>query len=109
MLWEELFDFSTPAQVQKLEIGLATQLEAIKNTEIHRMKKVNDAWPKHLAIWATFGVIGLALRFLLKHDSTRHTTARQHAGKKNLLPTRTADPLKLKNAVGIKIRTSSAR
>lgn len=60
--------FRTPAQVQKLEIGLTTQPEATKTAEIQRMEKVNDAWPKYLAVWAAFGVVGLALRFLMKHD-----------------------------------------
>ncbi|MEN9529600.1 MAG: hypothetical protein RI932_1473 [Pseudomonadota bacterium] len=60
--------FRTPAQVQTLEIGLTTQPEATKTAEIQRMEKVNDAWPKYLVIWAAFGVIGLALRFLVKHD-----------------------------------------
>lgn len=60
--------YRTPAQVQKLEIGLTTQPEATTKAEIQRMEKVNDAWPKYLVAWAAFGVIGLALRFLAKHD-----------------------------------------
>jgi hypothetical protein len=60
--------FRTPAQVQTLEIGLTTQPKATKTAELQRMEKVNDAWPKYLVIWAAFGVIGFALRFLVKHD-----------------------------------------
>jgi hypothetical protein len=35
------------------------------------MKKVNDAWPIYLVIWATFGISGLTFRFLTQGEFTR--------------------------------------
>jgi hypothetical protein len=63
--------FRTPNQLKKLESGLVHNKVATINSEIQRMEKVNGAWPKYLAIWMTFGIIGLALRILTKNDFTQ--------------------------------------
>lgn len=63
--------YRTPAQVSKLQEGFQADTEKTRILELERMKKVNDAWPKYLVVWAAFGVIGLALRFLTKQDFTQ--------------------------------------
>lgn len=60
--------YRTPAQEQKLLTELKTDPTQAISTEIVRMEKVNKAWPVYLVIWAAFGVVGLALRFLMRGD-----------------------------------------
>jgi hypothetical protein len=60
--------FRTPAQVDALEAAIASEPTAALRDERVRMEKVNRAWPVYLAVWAAFGVIGLALRFATKAD-----------------------------------------
>jgi hypothetical protein len=60
--------FRTPKQLNDLKSELVTKkIETIKS-EIQRMEKVNQAWPKYLIIWITFGFVGLGLRILTKND-----------------------------------------
>ena len=63
--------YRTPSQLRQLESGLVNQRELTVQSEILRMEKVNGAWPKYLALWILFGVIGLALRVLSKNDFTQ--------------------------------------
>ena len=63
--------YRTPAQVATLEEGVRLELEKTRILELERMKKVNDAWPKYLVIWALFGVVGLVLRFFTQQDFTQ--------------------------------------
>jgi hypothetical protein len=63
--------YRTPAQMSSLKSGFSHQTETTRLAEIARMKKVNDAWPVYLAIWATFGISGLALRFFTQGEFTR--------------------------------------
>lgn len=60
--------FRTPSQVNKLETSLVSQKEATIKAELVRMEKVNNAWPKYLAIWIAFGIIGLVLRIATNSD-----------------------------------------
>jgi len=60
--------FRTPSQVSKLESGLKAQKKVTIKAELERMEIVNKAWPKYLAIWISFGIIGLVLRILTKSD-----------------------------------------
>jgi hypothetical protein len=63
--------FRTPSQVAALQAGLATSPDETLSQERARMEKVNRAWPVYLAVWAAFGVVGLALRFATKGDFTQ--------------------------------------
>lgn len=63
--------FRTPAQVEELTAAFAAAPEATRAAEAERMKKVDAAWPVYLAVWGAFGVIGLVLRFLVKHDAAQ--------------------------------------
>lgn len=63
--------YRTPSQLRQLESGLANHPEVTVQAEIQRMEKVNSAWPKYLALWILFGVIGLTLRVLSKSDFTQ--------------------------------------
>jgi hypothetical protein len=56
----------TPAQVERLTVAFAAAPEATRAEELARMEKVNGAWSTYVAIWATFAVAGLALRFALR-------------------------------------------
>jgi hypothetical protein len=58
--------FRTPAQVERLTADFATAPEAARAGELARMEKVNRAWSTYVALWATFAVAGLALRFALR-------------------------------------------
>lgn len=58
----------TPAQAAQLQAALQTAPEATRAAEVQRMAKVNSAWKVYLALWAAFGVAGLALRFALASD-----------------------------------------
>jgi 1,4-dihydroxy-2-naphthoate octaprenyltransferase len=60
--------FRTPNQLKDLKSGLETQKEETIKSEIIRMTKVNQAWPKYLVVWIAFGVIGLILRTAVKND-----------------------------------------
>lgn len=60
--------YRTPSQVTALEAGLSNAPVETHKAELARMEKVNDAWPRYLWMWAAIGVLGLALRFLLKSD-----------------------------------------
>jgi len=60
--------YRTPAQEQQLTaLVKADPIQAV-STEFVRMQKVNKAWPVYLGVWAAFGVVGLALRFLVRGD-----------------------------------------
>ncbi len=63
--------FRTPAQVSRIEQALAADPASAIAQETQRMEKVNSAWPFYLAIWATFGVAGLSLRFATNADFTQ--------------------------------------
>lgn len=58
--------FRTPAQVERLTAAFAAAPEAARTEELARMEKVNAAWSTYVALWATFAVAGLALRFALR-------------------------------------------
>jgi len=58
--------FRTPAQVERLTAAFAAAPEAARTEELARMEKVNGAWSTYVALWATFAVAGLALRFALR-------------------------------------------
>lgn len=60
--------FRTPSQVNHLETSLLNQKVATVEAEIQRMDQVNKAWPKYLALWLVFGVVGLVLRMATKND-----------------------------------------
>lgn len=55
--------YRTPAQLKRLQSGIEQSPERVLSAEQARMAKVNRAWPLYLAVWAAFGVVGLALRF----------------------------------------------
>ena len=60
--------FRTPAQTTQIQQAyLADQPKTIK-AENDRMEKVNRAWAWYLAIWITFGILGLGLRLLTNSD-----------------------------------------
>lgn len=63
--------FRTPAQVTTLTAALEASPEPALRAERARMEKVNRAWPMYLAVWAVFGVAGLALRFGTRGDFTQ--------------------------------------
>jgi hypothetical protein len=63
--------YRTPAQVAALETSIAASPETAVQAEQARMEKVNRAWPVYLAVWAAFGVAGLALRFATRGDFTQ--------------------------------------
>lgn len=56
--------YRTPAQVERLHAGLQQAPQVTVAAESARMAKVDAAWKYYLVLWAAFGVIGLALRFL---------------------------------------------
>jgi hypothetical protein len=56
----------TPAQVERLTAAFAAAPEAARAEELARMEKVNRAWSTYIAVWTTFAVAGLALRFALR-------------------------------------------
>jgi len=58
--------FRTPAQVERLTAAFAAAPEATRAEELARMEKVNGAWSTYVALWATFAVAGLVLRFALR-------------------------------------------
>jgi hypothetical protein len=63
--------FRTPSQVTTLTAAVeASPAQAIPE-ERARMERVNRAWPMYLAVWAVFGVVGLALRFGTHGDFTQ--------------------------------------
>ncbi|MEZ4384254.1 MAG: hypothetical protein R3A79_23170 [Nannocystaceae bacterium] len=53
----------TPGQVAALERAHAEDPAAMVAVELPRMRKVNANWPRLVAVWAGFVVIGLGLRF----------------------------------------------
>ena len=55
--------FRTPAQLAGILQVMHADTQAGVLAETQRMIQVNKAWPVYLAIWAVFGVAGLALRF----------------------------------------------
>jgi hypothetical protein len=61
--------FRTPAQVERLAASFAAAPEPTRVEEASRMKKVNAAWPTYVALWASFAVVGLGLRFATRHDT----------------------------------------
>lgn len=63
--------FRTPAQVEQLSTAYAAEPEKTRTEEQARMAKVNQAWPMYLTAWATFGIVGLLLRFALKNEFGR--------------------------------------
>lgn len=63
--------FRTPGQVAAATASLASTPDAARASERARMEKVNRAWPIYVAIWAAFGVAGLALRFAARSDVWR--------------------------------------
>lgn len=63
--------FRTPAQVERLTAAFAADPEAARTEELARMEKVNGAWSTYVALWATFAVAGLALRFALRSPLAR--------------------------------------
>ncbi len=63
--------FRTPAQVTRLSASYVAAPEKTKQEERTRMEKVNKAWPIYLTAWATFGVVGLLLRFALQNELAR--------------------------------------
>ncbi len=63
--------FRTPAQVGALMAAVESSPEPVLGAERARMEKVNRAWPVYLAVWAAFGVVGLALRFGTRGDFTQ--------------------------------------
>ena len=58
----------TPTQLATLEAALQTSPAAARAAEVARMEQVNGAWKIYLAAWASFGVVGLALRFATHSD-----------------------------------------
>lgn len=60
--------FRTPGQVATLHRQIHSEPEAARAAEFQRMNKVNAAWKVYLAIWLSFGVAGLALRFATGSD-----------------------------------------
>jgi hypothetical protein len=58
--------FRTPAQVERLTAAFTAEPEAARAGELARMEKVNATWSTYVALWATFAVTGLALRFALR-------------------------------------------
>jgi hypothetical protein len=60
--------YRAPNQVETLKASLQSAPESTLVEERTRMAKVNRGWPLYLAIWAGFGVVGLALRFGLRGD-----------------------------------------
>jgi hypothetical protein len=63
--------FRTPSQHARLEAAVADSAATALREEQVRMEKVNRAWPVYLAVWAAFGVVGLALRFATRGDFTQ--------------------------------------
>ncbi len=63
--------FRTPAQVEQLSAAYVAEPEKTRTEEQARMAKVNQAWPMYLTAWATFGIVGLLLRFALKNEFGR--------------------------------------
>ncbi len=63
--------FRTPAQTERLTAAYVAQPEATRVVEHARMEKVNGAWSTYLTVWATFGVVGLLLRFALQNEFAR--------------------------------------
>ena len=61
----------TPGQVAGLERAFREDPAAMLAEEVPRMEKVNANWPRILAVWAGFVVVGLALRFGLSADWAR--------------------------------------
>jgi hypothetical protein len=60
--------FRAPAQVRTLQAAVEASPGPALRDERARMAKVNRAWPVYLAVWAGFGVAGLALRFGTRGD-----------------------------------------
>lgn len=58
----------TPTQVTALERAYGEDPVAMVAEELPRMEKVNANWPKLMAAWAAFTLIGLAIRFGLEAD-----------------------------------------
>ncbi len=63
--------FRTPAQVERLEAGLAAAPQETLALEKARMRKVNAAWPAYAATFAAFALCGLGLRFGVRSDVAR--------------------------------------
>lgn len=63
--------FRTPAQVERLSAAFVAQPEQTRVEENARMAKVNNAWSTYLTTWASFAVVGLVLRFVLKNELGR--------------------------------------
>ncbi len=63
--------FRTPGQVEQLSAAYVAEPEKTRTEEQARMAKVNQAWPMYLTAWATFGIVGLLLRFALKNEFGR--------------------------------------
>jgi hypothetical protein len=61
--------FRTPAQVSALQRAAQADAEAARQAEIVRMAGVNKAWPIYLGAWASFGVVGLLLRFASRNET----------------------------------------
>jgi hypothetical protein len=60
--------YRAPGQVAVLEQTFRSNPQVTQQTEAARMDKINKAWPKYLAIWTLFGIVGLALRFATSMD-----------------------------------------
>lgn len=63
--------FRAPAQVERLSAAFIAEPEKTRAEEQARMEKVNKAWSVYLTAWATFAIVGLLLRFALKHEFAR--------------------------------------
>jgi len=60
--------FRTPRQVETLQAAIAASPDTALRDEHARMEKVNRAWPRYLALWGLFGIVGLVLRFATRGD-----------------------------------------
>lgn len=60
--------YRTPAQMEAVQQSLQADRQAALTTEMARMTRINQAWPKYLFLWGLLGVLGLALRFATASD-----------------------------------------
>jgi hypothetical protein len=58
----------TPNQVDQLESAYRDDPAAMVSKELPRMQAVNENWPRLVMTWASLILIGMTLRFLLRHD-----------------------------------------
>lgn len=60
--------FRTASQVTTLHKEFDTDRAAFAVKEGARMEKVNANWPVYLATWTVFALLGLLLRFAVRHE-----------------------------------------